>query len=288
MRAVPLQPGLPTPACPPHSSSPPPSDVLDIQLPDSPGPVSLSRAARPATPSLARPRAGYADSVPAELRAAARAGDWTRVATLATAHPGHSCLRLPVASGGHTALHLAATAGAADATRALLTAGSQADAADARGATALHLAAAGGHATTIRALLDGGATIVRDAAGKTPLHAAAWAGRTAALAELLPAASAAGALDAVGADGRAALHCAGLSTDAALADALLEAGASADLVDAQGRTPLDWAETLARASGERVVAARMRAAGARSATEIQRSGRPPTSPRRGRPSTHGV
>lgn len=233
------------------------------QHPCPPQCVDSASAAESPTRAATQP-----DALPSMVRGATGAGDWERVATLARLYAGHSAFRLPVASNGHTALHLASHAGALDAVSSLLQAGAAIDAQDARRATPLHLAASRGHVHVVRVLLASNAALQRDDAGKTPLHAAAWAAHADVVAELLPRAQAQGVVDAVGADGRAALHCAGLSTDKAIADKLLDAGADTDLVDNEGRSALDGAASLALASGSKDVVDVLRAAGARSATQI--------------------
>ncbi len=230
-------------------------------------PVVVSGAPRAATPSVARPRATSPDTVPAQLRAAQRARDWVAFSKLARAHITHPCLN-QAPNGGHTYLQLAAACGATDACRALLEAGVDKDVADARGSTALHLAASGGHVDVVNALLDAGARLRLNKVNKTPLHDAAWAGHTECVVVLVPAARKAGLLDAVGDDGRVALHCASLCTDPRIVDALLKAGANPDVVDLRGRTPLDWARDLMRASGDATVAQKLQNAGARTSQDL--------------------
>lgn len=236
-------------------------------------PVIVSGAPRAATPSVARPRATSPDTIPAQLRAAHRAQDWTAFSVIARANRGHPCLNESPHgnnTGGHTYLQLVSACGEADACRALLEAGVDKDVADARGSTALHLAATRGHVEVIKVLLQYGAKLRLNHANKTPLHDAAWAGHTECVVLLVPVASNAGLLDAVGNDGRVALHCASLCTDPKIVDALLNAGANPDVVDLRGRTPLDWARDLMKASGDATVAEHLQNAGAHASQDLDR------------------
>lgn len=207
-------------------------------------------------------------SLEERLRAASRGCDWSLVAQYATATENEGDKAFRKNYGGYTLLHLGAIAGATEACKALLTTGLDIDSVDAKGCTALHMAAAGGHASTVQVLLDGGASITRNKANKTPLHDATWSGHKSVVEILVPHAKEAGLLNATGHDGRAAIHCASLSRDPVFVETLLNAGANADIIDKQGRTPLDWASHLTKASGDGKVEEKLIRSGARSSDDL--------------------
>lgn len=236
-------------------------------------PVIVSGAPRAATPSVARPRPTSPDTIPAQLRAAQRTRNWKAFSKIARKNRGHPCLNSTPhesVAGGHTYLQLASACGAIDAVKALLESEVDTDTADERGLTALHLAAIGGHDQVVKELLENGAKLCLNNVNKTPLHDAAWAGHTECVRILIPHAAKSGLLDAVGTDGRVALHCASLCTDPKIVQALLSAGANPDIIDLKGRTPLDWARDLSKATGDNTVAKHLQEAGARISQDLER------------------
>lgn len=200
------------------------------------------------------------------LRAASRGCDWSLVVRYANERQGDAAFQENY--GGYTLLHLAAIAGAVEACKALVTTGIDINAVDAKGCTALHMASAGGHSSTVQVLLDSGAELTCNKANKTPLHDATWSGHKAVVEILVPHAKKAGLLNATGHDGRAAIHCASLSRDPVFVETLLNAGANADIIDKQGRTPLDWAAHLTKASGDAKVEEKLLSSGARSSDDL--------------------
>ncbi len=181
----------------------------------------------------------------AEIIVAARAGDVSKIETLAGASGAGLAVR---DSQGRTALLAAAGALRPEAVASLIGLHADVNTKDARGMTALSLAVAApavgkeverDRALVVEALLKAGAdSAATDTDGMTALHFAALRGRSELLALLPMDSSTARTKDKAG---RTALHYAAMGNHTRLMDALVRAGAEVNSTDRLGETALHTA-----------------------------------------------